>query len=55
MSSSGSGCTSIREVSERVGIADIPPDCESTQEDTDTIDFNTSNDIMVEVKALHPQ
>lgn len=49
---SGSDCTSIREVSERVSIADTPPDCESTQEDTDTIDFNVSNDVMVGVMPV---
>lgn len=52
VSSFGGGSTSV---SERVSIAYAPPDCENTQEDRDTIDFNTSNDVMAEVMAHDPE
>ena len=44
VSSADSECTSIREASERVNTADTSPDCENTQEGTNTIDCNFSND-----------
>ena len=55
VSSAGSDCTFIREVSERVSIADTPPDYESTQEDTNTIDYNVSNDVVMPIMAHDPE
>ena len=54
MSSAGSDCASSREASERVSIADTS-DCENTQEDTDIMDCNVSNDGVMPVMAHDPE